>query len=100
MTDDAQEVDKVLSRIMRAGSPTLSDVIEVKELLGNDALCRVLCQILRESDNKLTQVGRSDLSNEKSIKDSIKVQGEAIGLSRAVEYIIEFATITKETKDV
>lgn len=93
---DSEKVDKVFDRISRAGSPILSDKPEILDLLKNGAFCRILCQLLKESDNKLTQVGRSDLSNETAIKNSIKVQGEAIGLSRAVEYIIEFANITEE----
>lgn len=90
------ETDAIYVRVAAAGSPTLDDIKMLHDMLKAGPLLRILHQILKESDSKLTTVGMGDLSNESVIKNLIKVQGEAIGLSRAVEYFIQFATATEE----
>ena len=91
---DKGEFDRILALIVKSGKPEPSDYAQVNEILSKSgALQRVLCQILTESDEKLTSVGRGDLSTDQSVKALARLQGEAIGLSNAVDTIIELATL-------
>ena len=64
----------------------------------DEALLRALNMVLVVSDEKLLNVGHSDLTNPEVIKTALRTQGEAAGMVSAVELLIELAT--KEIKDV
>lgn len=102
MTEEKEELsdyEKLLSVIMTAGQPSYEDYVVVRELLNNTCLQRVLHRILTDSDDRLVLVSKSDFGNDETRKVMLKTQGEAIGLSQAVETIVELAT-TKEKDHV
>lgn len=98
MTEEIKtEATKLFESIVAAEPFNLGDQKEFAELLRS---CRPLRAALRAilvvSDEKLMTVARSNLGDGEAVKTIIKMQGEAIGLSDAVEYIIDLATKEKE----
>lgn len=72
----------------------------LEELLRNSALRAALREVLDQSDDMLKNIGMSDLTNEQAIKNCLRTQGVATGLSQAVETIITLATQPEhETKE-
>jgi hydroxymethylpyrimidine/phosphomethylpyrimidine kinase len=66
------------------------------EALKIEALLSALKLIITNSDEILKQIGMSDLTNESTIKNCLRSQGVADGLTAAVERICELAAIKEE----
>ena len=71
----------------------------LEELLKSSAIRAALHEILVQSDDVLKNVGMSDLTKEDSIKNALRAQGVAQGLSQAVEIICTLAATPEEEKE-
>lgn len=64
----------------------------LEEALKITALRSVLREILINSDEMLKNIGMADLTDQKTIQNSLRAQGIAAGLVQAVELILTKAT--------
>ena len=89
MSDITKE--DILLKVKGAGAPIPSDRRVMKELLTNKSFLRALNMLLLESADKTDQLRTHDLTDEVFVKKALKIQGEATGLIRAVDVIIDAA---------
>jgi len=64
----------------------------LEELFRSPAFCATLRELIKQSDETLKNVGLTDLTKEDSIRNALRTQGIAAGLSLAVETICGLAS--------
>ena len=78
---------------------------KLEELFLSPAFRSALNEILETSDDMLRNIGATDFTNEDAIKNALRAQGIAQGLTQAVELICDLAStpenpVAEENKDV
>lgn len=71
----------------------------LEELFRSTAFMCALNEILVQSDETLKNVGMTDFTSEIAIKNALRAQGVAQGLTQAVELICSLACEPEEKKD-
>ena len=71
----------------------------LEELFRIPAFMCALNEVLRQSDEMLKNVGMTDLTEEHSIKNALRAQGIAGGLTQAVELICELASTPENPEE-
>lgn len=94
------ERETLYNRCRNAGNPTEEDRVELRKLLGNEALQRALFYCLTESDVQGHILLGVNLGDSAGMASAIKMQGISHGLIRAVDILFEQAYMeSKETED-
>lgn len=71
----------------------------LEEVLWAAPIRAALREVLLQSDEMLKNIGMADLTNEDTIKKSLRSQGVAQGLVQAVELLCTLATTPEEKLD-
>lgn len=77
----------------------------LEELFKSSAFLSATNEILRQSDEMLKNVGMTDFTDDQAIKNALRAQGIAAGLTQAIELLCELASepetaLAEEIKDV
>lgn len=83
--------DAIYVRFAAYGLPIDGDKTEMLALLTNGTLLRAINMIKSESSAKADMLRTHDLSKQDSINAALKIQGEANGLLRAIDILIDIA---------
>jgi len=81
--------ERLLIQCSKAEDLKAEDKKALEDLAHNPLFQRVLSYLLKESDARLLAVGMMPLFNQEQINRAITYQGEARGLSNAVEMLLE-----------
>ena len=91
VSDESVEKDALYTQLKRCGLPVSGDHITMKQLLKEGTLLRALNRVKLESIEKADLLRTRDLSTQEGINSLIKIQGEASGLLRAIDIMIDAA---------